>query len=259
MGGIACLTMLLGIASVNEPPQPETRPAGSYLYQPAACLDDKLRGTATPYMIQPGDICLAVGTHRASQIVHKIFAGGLPNHSMIAFATPEGQVSILEAGPNGVLIVRSREAIAHLSSYECVGSPVWVRRRRRPLTPEQSACLTKFCMAHEESPFAAFRVGMQATPFRSRMPLRTVWAGRPDLDKPKYFCSELVLNSLIAAGVIDGNPMRPTATYPSDLFYNESRNRMVNRSLRALACDWDLPARWTSNPDGSLCGETTGP
>ena len=113
-------------------------------------------------------------------------------------------------------------------------------------------------MVHDETKFAAFRVGIQATPFRSRMPLRTVWAGRPDADKSKYFCSELVLNSLIVAGIIEGRPMRPSATYPSDLFYNESRNRVVNRSLHALACDWAPPARWTSCPLGAEGGETSG-
>jgi hypothetical protein len=255
MGGLTCLSLLISMMPAGELVKPTVQATGSYLYQPASCLDDKLRLPAVPYCIQPGDICLAIGTHKASQIVHKIFAGGLPNHSMIAFATPCGQVAILEAGPNGELIVRAREAMAHLQSYECVGSPVWVRRRCTPLTPEQSACLTQYCMAHDETPFAKLRVGIQATPFRSRMPIRTIWAGKPDPNKPKYFCSELVLNSLIVAGVIDGKPMRPTATYPSDLFYNESRNRMVNRSLRELECDWAPPARWTSCPITSDCGE----
>jgi hypothetical protein len=167
---------------------------------------------------------------------------------MIAFAMPDGQMGVLEAGPHSVLIVVVKEAVEQLKSYEDDGSPVWVRRRRTPLTPEQSACLTQYCMAHDNTKFAAFRMGMQATPFRSRMPLRTVWAGKPDANKSKYFCSELVLNSLIVAGVIDGQPMRPSATFPSDLFHNESRNRMVNRSLRELECDWAPPARWTSCP-----------
>jgi hypothetical protein len=232
----------------GDTPQPIAPAAGSYLYQPAACLDDKLRLPAVPYNIQPGDICLAIGTHRASQIVHKIFAGGLPNHSMIAFACPDGGVAILEAGPNGELVIRAKEAFEHLSRYERDGSPVWVRRRCTPLTPEQFACLTQFCMAHDPFKFAGMRVGIQATPFRSRMPVRTIWAGRPDADKSKYFCSELVLNSLIYAGIIEAKTMRPSATYPSDLFYNESRNRMVNRSLRQLECDWAPPARWTSCP-----------
>jgi hypothetical protein len=254
VGGIACLSLLVGMLPSAEPAPMAAQPVGSYLYQPASCLDDKLRLPAVPYSIQPGDICLAIGTHRASQIVHKIFAGGLPNHSMIAFATTDGQVAILEAGPNGVLVVRAREAMAHLLSYECEGSPVWVRRRGSPLTPEQSACLTRYCLAHDETRFAGLRVGIQATPFRSRMPIRTVWAGRPDPDKPKYFCSELVLNSLIVAGVIDGRPMRPSATYPSDLFYNESKNRMVNRSLREIGCEWAPPARWTSCPAAADSG-----
>src|SRR5579871_1634465 len=167
MGGTACLSLLLTLLPTSGAPQPIAPAACSYLYQPAACLDDKLRLPAVPYNIQPGDICLAIGTHRASQIAHKIFAGGLPNHSMIAFAMPDGQISILEAGPNGALIVRAREALDHLRSYEVDGSPVWIRRRCNPLTAEQSACLTQFCMAHDETKFAILREGVQATPFRS--------------------------------------------------------------------------------------------
>jgi hypothetical protein len=248
MGGLACLSMLVAMLPAADPAQPTVQAAGSYLYQPSFCLDDKLRLPAAPYCVQPGDICFSVGIKKASQIIHKIWGGGLPNHSMIAFAMPDGQVGVLEAGPHSVLIVCVREATEQLASYEREGSPVWVRRRCTPLTPEQSACLSQYCMAHDNTKFAAFRMGMQATPFRSRMPLRTVWAGKPDPNKSKYFCSEIVLNSLIVAGVIDGGPMRPTATYPSDLFHNESRNRIVNRSLSELACDWAPPARWTSCP-----------
>src|ERR1051326_3443729 len=249
MGGPAWCWLLLGLLPLSQMPPAAPCATGSYLYQPAFCLDDAIRGTPRPDELKPGDICCAVGTTRWSRMGHHFAGAGLPNHSMIVLAMPDGRLGALEAGPHGKLTVDVREAYAHLASYEAEGAPVWVRRKRTPLTPDQSACLSAFCMAHDETKFASLRLGMQATRIRSRGPLRTNWLGGVDLDKRSYFCSELVLNSLVAAGVFEAAPLRPSATYPSDLFFNNSRNKIVERSLAPLLCDWHPPARWVSSPD----------
>jgi hypothetical protein len=111
-----------------------------------------------------------------------------------------------------------------------------VRRRKTPLTPEQSACLTEFCTPLAERKFASLRLVGQLTPFRTRFPLRTALVGKPDLDRSNYFCSELVLNSLVAAGVLNPRVERPAASFPSDLFYGHSRNLWVNRGVRPINC-----------------------
>jgi hypothetical protein len=223
--------------------------APSYLYQPAYSLDHKLRGPAVAYDLQPGDICFAINNHIVSKIGHHLSGAHMPNHSMLVFARPDGRLAIVEAGPHSKLYIGIFDGIEYLQSYECEGSRVWVRRRKTPLTQEQSACLTEFCSTLSERRFASLRLPAQLSPFRTRGPLRTALIGKVDFDKPSYFCSELVLNGLAFAGVLDFAPLRPAATYPSDLFFNHSANIFVDRGVRLLECGWEPPARWTGCPN----------
>jgi hypothetical protein len=248
MSGLAVSGLLSLLFLTGEPP------SNSFLYQPAFVLDKQLRCPAVPYQLQPGDICFAVNNHTFSKIGHHLSGAGLPNHSMIVFAQPDGRMAIVEAGPHSELKIAAIDALQHLQSYEDEGSRVWVRRRKTPLTPDQSACLTSYCLTLPERRFAIKRLAVQLSPFRSRFPLRTAVIGKSDLDRSNFFCSELVLNALIAAGVFQPGSQRPAATYPSDLFYGHSSNIFVNRGVRLINCDWEPPARWTGCP--SRC-ETT--
>jgi hypothetical protein len=89
------------------------------------------------------------------------------------------------------------------------------------------------------------RLGAQLTPFRSRGPLRTFFVGGPHGARCNFFCSELVMESCVAAGLVDPARSRPAATYPRDLFLDHSRNLFLNRHLDLLPC-WLPPARWAS-------------
>jgi hypothetical protein len=89
---------------------------------------------------------------------------------------------------------------------------VWIRQRKTPLTHEQNECLTAFAMRQDGKWFALPRLGRQLTPFRTRGPLRTYWMGQPHGgDRRSYFCSELVTESLVAAGLVDPAKARPGA------------------------------------------------
>jgi len=246
MGALAVLSLLAGLLQVGQPPA--MAGAGSYLYDPAYILDDELRGEPRPYALQPGDICFAVNNNVFSRIGHQLSGAGLPNHSMIAFELPDGRLGILEAGPQSRLSLEVSEGYEHLRIYEAAPGRLWVRRRKSPLTAEQSAALTRFCMAQDGKVFPALRLAGQLTPFRSRMPFKAEFAGRVDPCQNTYFCSELVLNALAVAGVLDPEPLRPGATYPSDMFFSASRNKWVDRGVKLLHADWDPPARWTHDP-----------
>jgi hypothetical protein len=87
----------------------------------------------------------------------------------------------------------------------------------------------------------------QLTPFRSRGPVRTWFVGGPHGERRSYFCSELVMESCIAAGLVDAATTRPAATYPRDLFYGRSLNCYLNTHLD-LEAGWCPPARWTECP-----------
>jgi hypothetical protein len=116
-----------------------------------------------------------------------------------------------------------------------------------PLTAEESARLTAFALRQEGKRFALIRVAAQLTPFRSRGPLRTAFMGGPHGDRCSYFCSELVMEACVAAGLLDPTTTRPAATFPGDLFFDCSRNPYINAHLD-LAGAWYPPARWTSCP-----------
>jgi hypothetical protein len=174
---------------------------------------------------------------------------GLPTHSMIVFAMPDGRPAILEAAPHNTHLCRVLEAIPHLASYEDFPARVWVRRRTCPLTPEQSARLTEFCLSMEGRWFANGRLALQLTPLRPRGPIRTAFVGRPKgPNRSAYFCSELVTEACVYAGIMDAETTRPAATFPRDLFFGGSRNPYLVRHLGVMNSAWDPPARWTGRP-----------
>jgi hypothetical protein len=51
---------------------------------------------------------------------------------------PDGWLAILEAGANNTIYVRVLDMLPHLREYEAEGR-VWIRKRKVPLTEEQSA------------------------------------------------------------------------------------------------------------------------
>jgi hypothetical protein len=225
---------------------PEVPAIGSYLYQPAYHVDDLLRGPAVPYLPQPGDIMLATDPGKFWTFTHNLALAFEPHNSAICFRRPDGCMAILEAGPNDCLHVKTLDMLPHLKEYEDKG-PVWIRKRKVPLTPEQCAALTDFAMAQEGKRFALIRLGGQLTLLRSRGPLRTFFMGKYRDHRSTYFCSELVTSACCAAGLLDPARTRPSATYPHDLFYDHSYNLFNALYLRLADC-WEPPARWTSCP-----------
>ncbi len=218
----------------------------SYLYQPSYTFDDALRLPAVPYLPQPGDIMLATDGGRFWNMTHNLALAGQPHNSAIVIRRPDGCLAILEAGPNDTLRVRMLDMLPHLREYEAKG-PVWIRRRCVPLTPEQEARLTEFAMAQDGKRFALVRLAGQLTLLRSRGPLRTWVMGKPRGHRSSYFCSELVMEACVAAGLIDARTARPAATYPAELFFDSSLNPYLHRHFKLAPC-WDPPARWTSYP-----------
>jgi hypothetical protein len=220
-------------------------PPASYLYQPCYSLKEA-PGPAAPYLPQPGDVMLATDRNLFWKVTHDLAFAFEPHNSAVVFARPDGSLALLEAGPNDTLWVRALDMLPHLQQYHDKG-PVWIRKRKTPLTAEQSCRLTEFAMAQEGKRFALIRLGGQLTPLRSRGPLRTVCLGKPQGHRSNYFCSELVTEALVAAGALDAARARPAATYPHDLFFDRSFNPYINRHL-PLACAWAPPARWTYCP-----------
>src|SRR5262245_5907285 len=204
-----------GPANVNE---------GSYLYRPAFCLDDDLRAPAAPYAPQPGDIFLATDQARWARAGHWLAGGAGVHHSGIVFRRSDGRMGLIEAGPFNSVRVEVMDPIEHMRDHARAGDKVWVRRQRVPLTADESARLTAFVGRQEGKQFAVLRLMGQVTLLRSRGPVRTRFVGGPRGDRDRYFCSELVVEACVAAGLMDGATARPSATYPRDLFFGRSLN-----------------------------------
>jgi len=220
---------------------------GSFLYQPAFHIDEVLRLPAEPYVPQPGDIMLRLDHSKFWRTTHYMALAFDPNGSAIVFARPDGTPAILEAGPNDTMWIRTLDLLPHLREYADIGR-VWIRKRRVPLTPEQSYRLTEFALAQDGKRFALRRLGLQLTPFRTRGPIRTCFVGKPHGGcRRSYFCSELVSEACVAAGLLDPERTRPSATYPRDFFYGRSFNLFINHHLD-VNCGWYPPARWTDTP-----------
>jgi hypothetical protein len=219
--------------------------SGSFLYQPSYVLDDTLRCPAEPYVPQPGDIFLATTDSWIMRRGHQLAGAAAPHHSGIVFARQDGSLALLEAGPHNTVNISGLDVFDHLHWYD--GHKVWIRKRRVPLTPEQSERLTAFATPKVGMPFATLRIVGQVTPFRSRGPIRTWFVGGPHGERSSYFCSELVVECLVAAGLIDAKCTRPAATYPRDLFFDRSPNWFLNERFK-LCAGWYPPARWTDHP-----------
>jgi hypothetical protein len=224
-------------------------PADSYLCQPSYCLDRALHGPLRPYVPQPGDIMLATDHSRFWAIAHNLALTGHPHHSGIVVALPDGQLGVLEAGPHDTLHVEILKLLPNLQEYEREG-PVWIRQRAVSLSQEQSARLTAFALGASGKRFAVLRIVVQVTPFRTRGPLRTRFVGWPHGDRRKYFCSEVVLEACVAAGLLDPETTRPSATFPRELFFDRSANPFLDRYFKLAPC-WEPPARWLCSPCSS--------
>jgi hypothetical protein len=226
----------------------QTASAEAFLYPPSFDIDSQPAGRPEPYCPQAGDIFLCTDRIIIFQMGHRLAGSGAPHHSGIVVALAEGKMGILEAGPHNSLTVRLvPDLAAHVKSYEAVGERVWIRQRLTPLTPEQSKQLTEFAQAQNGKWFAGLRLLGQLTPFRSRGPVRTRWLGKPHGNRFSYFCSELVTESCVAAGVLDAERARPSATYPRELFFGRSTNPILNENLQ-INEGWLPPARLTCSP-----------
>src|SRR4051794_19073079 len=84
---------------------------GSFLYQPAYCIEDVILGPARPYTPQPGDIMLATDNNVFWTITHILGGTGHPHHSGIVFARPDGSMAVLEGGPYDTVHIRTLDAL----------------------------------------------------------------------------------------------------------------------------------------------------
>jgi len=235
VGGVSADSAVAGAASVSN---------FGYVYEPAYCMERHLHGSPSPYEPRAGDIILMVSDTVFWPALYAIALTGEPYHAAIIVQMPDGSFQMLEAGPPEM-----RQTIRLMpipDRFEEQYGRIFIRRRTVPLTAEQSEALTAFAVRQEGKPYAFIRFLLQGTPIRTRGPIRTEWLGGTRGEPPTYFCTELVVESLVFAGLIDAETARPRATVMKDLFYDESENPYINKHLK-LYPNWNPPQLWVTD------------
>jgi hypothetical protein len=225
--------------------------ADGYVCKPSYELDETVRFPIEPYRPEPGDIYMSTTATLWSRVGHKLAGSGAPHHSGIVFRRPDGSPAILESGPFNTLRVKCLDLMDDLGRHVERNEIVWIRKRRTPLTAEQSACLTQWAQEQDGKRFAWVRLLTQLTPFRCRGYYRTDYFGAPNGARSSYYCAELVMESLVHVGALDRDKTRPSATYPHDIFTDSSPIPFINRNQN-LSAGWYPPTRWLKdNPEQS--------
>lgn len=242
-GTAACILLLAHGSSAphfRSYSVPADHPCG-HLYQPSHDLDKPMLLPAREYQPQPGDVLIMSNTNLAWEVMYKLAFTGAPGHAAIVVRLPCGKIGILEAGIGETMWTHCAPCEERLNNYP---GTIWVRRRKTQLTECENKLLTDFAEQARGSRYDLVGLARQITPFRTRGPIRTFFIGKPHGAGRKYFCAEAVLEALVYAGLLDAETTRPSATYPKDLFFDESPNLYIKRHP-PLACGWDPPALWT--------------
>jgi hypothetical protein len=232
---------------------PAVDPFG-FLYQPSHDLHKPALLPARAYEPQAGDVLLMSNSNMAWELAYKLALTGKPGHSSIVIRMPDGRPGILEAGIGETLWTKFVPAEERLHDYP---GTIWIRRRSVPLTECQDSKLTEFALLATGHRYDICGFARQLTPFRSRGPIRTYFMGKPRGPGQKYFCAEAVLEGLVHACVLDSETTRPSATYPRDMFFDESPNLYISKHP-PLACGWEKPALWTPCVGSTASGKERG-
>ena len=207
-------------------------------------------GPFTPYSPAVGDIVFSVTENRKIVLLYRFVLVGIPTHAGILVKMPGGAFGVLEAGGGGEFRTRTTPIDARFA--RAGDRTVWVRRRSTPLTAEQECRLNEFASRSENTGYSKLRAFDLAflSPHGPRGPIRTFFDGQPKGVRDDSVCSEIIVEALAYAGVIDAETARPSATAPRDLFLDRSLNLYIRRHP-PLACGWLPPSIWL--PDASSC------
>jgi hypothetical protein len=222
---------------------PERWPeSGSYLWTFALTPDGKPEPHVEVYHPQAGDIVLFDQHSRVWDGGLKLCGSGPPDHSGVVVLLPSGEPVIMEvAADDGFLAglpVAFFDTLARLQHFE---GTVWIRQLRNPPSQEQSARMTDFALAQVGKGYAAGRFLLQLTPFRARGSLRCRLFGKTELDRRRWICSELVVATETAGGLLDGSRCPANSIYPLDLLEDRSYD---------LSGNWRPAGVWSTSSSG---------
>jgi hypothetical protein len=199
---------------------------------------------AEPYAAQPGDlIFFTYATPFVDDLLGWVGSCPLPEHCAIVIAKADGSPALLECAPERCSVTWPFTCILDpYKRFQEYHGKIQVRRLKCPLTPEQSAALTEFALSQEGKPLAVLRWVTLMTPLRAHGP-HSKWFGKTDLQRHAWFCSELTVAALAAAGLLDPQAYQANVVLPQDLFDDQ---------VHDLSGTWSPPALWSANPGGEV-------
>ena len=202
--------VLLAAAPASPPPAPVsyfapvTEPGSlwpTHRSQPAASV----------FSPQEGDLIFFTKDTKIYTILYPLVRSFHPFHSGIIVRRVTGELCVLEDGGEGWRTATLQPALDRMHhEYENGKARIWVRKRLTPLTLEQSRALTAFAEGQFGRPFAS--VGGLA---KLAIPGRPMARSYPD--QKTWFCSEIVAQAMVSAGLFPANLVRPQSVTPYDL------------------------------------------
>jgi hypothetical protein len=232
------LSLLVLLALVAGPWSGQEVQAFGYLWS----ADNK---NPSPFVPQEGDLMLTTSTGKMYAFLFALGRSGHPYHSGLVVRRSTGELEILEIGGSSAHWTTLRTIPERLTSlfqdFGDKGGAIWFRRRRCPLTPEQSARLTAFAESQVRKPFIK----------KVEVPFFSLNRGRPnsgDLDQKNWVCSEMLVTAMTHAGLIPAESIaNPSKIWPRDMFYDQGID---------MSAGWEKPLRWTgsANPPAPAPG-----
>lgn len=202
------------------------------------------------YCPQEGDLIFFWSGGWIKKIAYRLFFVGPPSHVGIVVLGPDGRPVLLEATidifthHSGVLLSEIHPRLS------CYPGPIWVRRLRCPLTPEQSCRLTQFALQQQGKPFALGHLLLPPLALPCNGPILArlgIWTAC--VNRKRWFCSGLVTASLVVTGMLDEHVVRPLFTDPRDLFVD----RLID-----LSPQWHKPVSWVDDGAAPPCHSLNG-
>jgi hypothetical protein len=189
-----------------------------------------------PYQPREGDWLFFDDMSAWWTFLYKIADTAPPFHAGIVVKKPDGELAVLEAGPDDTLHVYVLDIIPRLYQFEGI---IQVRRCKRELTPEESARLTAFAEKQKGKRYAVWRLLLQGTWCKTRGgPLRDKLA-HTLFDRRRWLCAEIVVTASALVGLTDPKKVCGSATYPLDIIDNRRHD------LSAVFHDY---AYWAPHP-----------
>jgi hypothetical protein len=220
----ACLTTGAGkvVPGTNVSMTPPGQAVG-YLYQTVQGPTGPT-SNAVPYVPREGDLIFFDDRKPFWDFLYSIAETAAPFHVGIVVKRPDGNLAVLEAGPDDTLHVFVLDITPRMNEFlkDFPKGNLQVRQCKACLTPEQSKALTDFAVRNDGKRYAWLRLLLQGTHFRRRGTWREEAWATTRLSREAWLCCEIVVSAAHLVGLIDGKVVKGETTYPLDIV-NDNR------------------------------------